>query len=74
MVQMNADGEGWGFAEGARAFPPVPVRDPRRGFSPKARGCAVVGVTPGMVGKCVTTPKVVVPNDRTEGMLGLYIV
>ena len=53
---------------------PVPLREPRRGFSPKARGYAVVGVTPGMVGKCVTTPKVVVTNGRTEGMLGLYIV
>ena len=46
----------------------VPLPGTLKGFSPKARGCAVCGVTPGMGGKCTTTPKVVVPGDRTGAL------
>ena len=45
-----------------------PFREPRSGFCPKARGYAVCGVTPGMGGRCITTPKVVVPGDRTGAL------
>ncbi len=46
----------------------VPLPGTPKGFSPKARGCAVCGVTPGMGGRCTTTPKVVVPGDRTGAL------
>ena len=45
-----------------------------RGFCHKARGYAVRGVTPGMVGKCATTPKVVVPMARTGAPTGFGVI
>ncbi len=46
----------------------VPLPGTLKGFSPKARGYAVCGVTPGKGGRCSTTPKVVVPGNRTGAL------
>jgi hypothetical protein len=46
----------------------VPLPGTLKGFSPKARGYAVYGVTPGKGGRCSTTPKVVVPGNRTGAL------
>ena len=51
---------------------PISLREPRSGFSLKARGYAVRGVTPGMVGKCATTPKVV-PTGAPTGFGAVMI-
>ena len=48
--------------------PMVPLPGTLKGFSPKARGYAVCGVTPGMGGRCATTPKAVVPGNRTGAL------
>ena len=63
-----------GFYGKCPGVPPFPPPGIPRGFCHKARGYAVPGVTPGMGGNYATTPKWVVPKDRTGVTIRLGVI